>query len=315
MPGQVNLMLRKELKSERVSADAINEVLAAIVARLEPGSVTVDYLAEYLAMQASSLTNIAALKAVAITQIVGEVANYWLVVRGGTTAYDGNGGIFVWDAASTATGDDINVVVSNDTATGRWRRLTPAISALADDSVTTAKLADGAVINTKIATGAIETGHLAERVVTSAKLASEAVGLPHLHPEVLDSVGTTYDSDWQDISFTSNAAEWAHGLGDYPQEVEVWIKVASGVGPLSAGEAVRVETFLGEILPAYVISGTTYSWSVAPFFTVAVNSTHVKVRSLAALTTAYIPHHGSSLYLAAADLTNAEIRVVARIFG
>jgi hypothetical protein len=65
---------------------------------------------------------------------------------------------------------------------------------LADGSVTTAKVASGAITSTKIATGAVGTTNLADASVTSIKIAGGAVGTT----QVASNIDTTNDS-WTGI--------------------------------------------------------------------------------------------------------------------
>jgi hypothetical protein len=62
-----------------------------------------------------AINNIAALKQ-------ASVSDRSFLVLGTTTEGDGGGGVFFWDASSAASADDITVVQSSRTATGRWLR-------------------------------------------------------------------------------------------------------------------------------------------------------------------------------------------------
>jgi hypothetical protein len=314
MSGNVSLVSRSVLVPSKLSAARLMAALRALGAKVDAGAVSEVELATYLALQTGSVANVTALKAVEVAAFAG-VPNFWLVLRGTATAYDGNGGVFVWDSASTATGDDVDVVEATGVATGRWRRLTPAVPALADGSVTTAKLAAGAVTAAKLGAGAVETAKLADGAVTAAKLGDGSVTAAKLAATVGDAIGTLYDSGWEAVAtaFSSTVCTLAHGLGDYPGEVEVWLKLAASAGPFSAGDAVRAECFLGESLPSYVVS-VEVSHDMVNFFTVGVDATNVVVRALDALTDAYVPYSGGTAKMAACDLSGAYIRVLARAF-
>ena len=79
----------------------------------------IHYLQDNTGAPAATALTLAALKALP----KGLVAT--VSVAGKTTVGDGWGGIFYWDGASSATGDDALVVTPDAGGTGRWRRLIP----------------------------------------------------------------------------------------------------------------------------------------------------------------------------------------------
>lgn len=51
-----------------------------------------------------------------------------IMLQGISTPGDGNGGFFYWNGSSTASDDNLDVLVPNGTAPGAWLRLTMKVT-------------------------------------------------------------------------------------------------------------------------------------------------------------------------------------------
>jgi hypothetical protein len=246
--------------NDKLSVKAIEMAILQLLLEVPEVSVVLADLSAVLAGQRGAGETSAVVQDQDV-RLRGGWAGSWMTAGGLLTTQDGEGGLWVWDAASTETVDNVNVLASATQSTGRWHRATTPRPLMPDESITTAKLASVSVTSPKIAPLAIGSRELGEGAVVYDALGVEAVRAAHLRVDTFSFFPKFRDTGWVAVQswFGGNYnGFWAHGLGGFQEKISFWFQLPYAVGGFEAGDAVKTEslisrTYSGLIIPPNIV--------------------------------------------------------------